>query len=104
MTRTLQTSAAVMCTEDVSKMEIALIKNKRFPDHESGVIIIKWALAFSSLGNFSTHTPCYHVFPFLPFLSGVRCSQTICFKIQGKMQNSLPSWGLAASGKEAEER
>lgn len=43
-------SAAVMCTEDVSKMEIALIKNKRFPDHESGVIIIKRASGFFLFG------------------------------------------------------
>lgn len=50
VTRSLQTSAAVTVTEDDAEMEIALIGNKRLPDNESGVLIIKWASGFFLFG------------------------------------------------------
>lgn len=72
-----------------------------------------WALPSLCIQPFCLSSRAFRPLPVLSYLSllsvekkglCLRRSWPICLKIQGKMPNSLPRWGLAASDKKDEER
>lgn len=89
----------ILCLEDNTEQGVH--------ENKLGIVIIVHLAFYLSLQGFPP--PPRSILSFLALHSSLekkglclRRSQPICFKIQGKMPNSLPSWGLAASDKDEE--